>query len=339
MSSSQTPKHIGLKYGRGEIFAHHEEIRHLIKAPVNQASITLGFQTTGKKKWQRIWNYPEIGVGFYTADLRNPQVLGVPMAFYGFFEAPIFRQKRFSFNYLFALGAVYLNKHFDRLTNNTNIVNGSVINIYANVDLELRYATKYGIYFTTLGLTHYSNGGSQIPNLGLNVFAVSVGARFKTADFEIPKKTKKEKHEKSWDIHFLQSFSLHSDKHSYSKPKRFITTTSVDCGWYLSNKSRIGGGADFLFDDIGRTVYKFDTSYVVKDYKSVGLHLSYSIVYGNVLFSLQEIYFFNRRETRQRAGFRLLVKGNVTLGLSLLMHDFAADAVEPSIGIRFGNRK
>jgi hypothetical protein len=181
-SNAQMPNIVGLKFSRGFIMPHHQEIRSLIQKHITEYNLHVGWQTTGNKQWQREWNYPEVGTGFYYANLGNPDVLGDAKAAYLYYNMPFFRTQMFTMNFYLALGTAYLSNPFDFQENYTNIAIGSHYNIFANTNFEAQIRTKNFVFYTDFGLTHYSNGGSKMPNLGLNIFAASLGLKFKTID-------------------------------------------------------------------------------------------------------------------------------------------------------------
>ncbi len=341
VTSAQQPVNIGFRFSKAVIMPHRIDMRYIIKKPPNEYLLTIGFQTTGKKQWQQHWAYPEIGFGAYYADLNNPDVLGNSKAGFLFINAPVFRDKFFCLNYHFGVGVAYLSKAFNYQTNYYNFAIGSHYNIYANLDIELQYRTKKFIYFGSLGLTHYSNGGTKAPNMGLNLPAISLGLRYKTKDFYKQKNISGRSFKNYSDLEIIQSFSAHANKLSISHPVEFIGSFSADYGYYVSPKSRFGGGLDLILDRNKENYFINDSIFDSNnaDYLSYGLHLSYSAVFGNIQFSFQPIFVlhskYNDSFLYQRYGFRFIVLKKWVLGLSLFTKYFNAIAIEPAIGYRF----
>lgn len=340
-SIAQSPNIYGGKIGYGFIMPHSPDMRYFIEKRITQFNVNIGYQTTGKKNWQKDWGFPELGVGFYYANLGNPTVLGSSKAAYFYFDTPIFADDLFAFNFYVGLGASHLSKVFNYQTNITNIAIGSHINIYANVNLEAQLRMKKFIYFTDFGITHYSNGGSKKPNLGLNVIALSLGMKYKAHNFA-KKKGMSSYFEPSSDVQVLQTITARAPGFSVSQKSRLVAGVSADYGRYLSNKSRIGVGLDFLYD--ANAVHYFEVANVYnstnKDYLSAGVHVSYSAVIGNVQFTFQELFFLYQKydfyQQWQRYGFRFLLGDNLILGAALSTHFFQALFIEPSFGFRFG---
>ncbi|MBN2892050.1 MAG: acyloxyacyl hydrolase [Bacteroidales bacterium] len=341
IAQAQLPTYIGAKFSQGVIAPHRPEMRYFIKKPIKEYNLQFGYQTTGNKDWQRNWGYPELGFGFYYANLENTDVLGSSKATYLYIDAPFFRGNILSLNYFFGIGTAYLSKPFDYKTNNTNIAIGSHLNIFANLNIETQIRTRRIIYFTDIGLTHYSNGGTKFPNLGLNVPAISVGLKYKTADFNKHKKMSTGFWEKYKDLQIIQTFAVHGNKLSISAPPEFMSTSSIDYGIYVSPKSRLGGGLDLMYDKNIENHFIADSIFNSKpiNYLTAGAHFSYNAVFGNVQFTIQQLFMVYTPHSSgffyQRFGLKLFIAENWIVGGSLLTKFFNAVAIEPSIGYRF----
>src|ERR1035437_6897947 len=56
----------------GFIVAHHSNMNYLIKHHVPAAEVDLVRVTNGEKRWQKVYKNPDMGLGFFFADLGNP---------------------------------------------------------------------------------------------------------------------------------------------------------------------------------------------------------------------------------------------------------------------------
>ncbi|MBN2663144.1 MAG: acyloxyacyl hydrolase [Bacteroidales bacterium] len=340
-SISQVPNIFGGKIGYGFIMPHSPDMRYFIEKRITQFNVNIGFQTVGKKTWQQDWGFPELGVGFYYANLGNPTVLGCSKAAYFYFDMPILSDNFFALSFYVGLGMSHLSKIFNYQTNITNIAIGTHFNIYANVNLEAQLRMKKFIYFADFGITHYSNGGSKKPNLGLNVIALSLGMKYKAVNFA-KNKGMSSNFSPHYDIQILQTITARAAGFSVSQKSMLVVGLSADYGRYLSNKSRIGAGLEFLYDANAIRYFEVDNEYnsTNLDYFSTGVHVSYSAVIGNVQFTFQQLFFlyqkYNFYKHWQRYGFRLLIGDNMVLGAALSAYYFQALFIEPSFGFRFG---
>ena len=118
------------------------------------------------------------GVGLAWHDL-NPQ-LGHPLSLFLFQGATIKTlAPRLSLDYEWNLGLAYGWKKYDAVSNPDNRVIGSKMTAHISVDFYLRYRLSRQ-WDLNLGasVTHYSNGNTSIPNAGLNIAGLKVGAAY-----------------------------------------------------------------------------------------------------------------------------------------------------------------
>jgi len=138
------------------------------------------WQNSNPDSWASQYGYPSYGIGFYSGFVGDPQILGNPNTLFGFINFPVSKPtKRNALNIEPALGLTYNLEPFDSETNFTNDAIGSRTTLYFNLNLGWTYQwTKemdivYGIDFT-----HFSNGRSNTPNWGLNMFGINLGLRY-----------------------------------------------------------------------------------------------------------------------------------------------------------------
>ncbi|MGA3012680.1 MAG: acyloxyacyl hydrolase [Bacteroidales bacterium] len=165
----------------GFLYAQHIELERFNRHfPVFE--INLQQETFGKRIWERIYNYPEIGMSFLYTGLGKSPELGSAISIFPFIDFPLARIKNFSINFRFGLGLAYLTKRFDRLTDYKNLAIGSHINASANIMFKARY--KLNQRFTLslgFGLQHFSNGSLKLPNYGINIIALNAGVAYRLA--------------------------------------------------------------------------------------------------------------------------------------------------------------
>lgn len=137
-----------------------------------------GVQTTGVNYWEEFFNYPKYGLRFsYTHYYED--FLGEGLSLYAFLQAPFYRTQKFSFDYSFGIGFGYHSKRFDATTNPANDYLSTHIN--ANIDLsislEYQIARQFDV-FAGLNFSHFSNGATNMPNLGINGISTFLGLRY-----------------------------------------------------------------------------------------------------------------------------------------------------------------
>ena len=122
--------------------------------------------------------YQGIGVAYY--DFGNPDELGNPVAAYLFQGARIARiSPRLSFDYEWNFGLAFGWKPYDEETNRLNMMMGSKMNAFLNVDFFLNWMVTRKVDFSAgVSLSHFSNGNTKFPNAGLNSVGLRAGLTY-----------------------------------------------------------------------------------------------------------------------------------------------------------------
>lgn len=127
--------------------------------------------------------YQGIGVARYS--FGNREELGDPIAIYLFQGGRIARiSPRVSVNYEWNFGLSLGWKPYDVRHNSLNVMMGSRLNAYLNVDFYVLWMLSQRIGLTAgAALTHFSNGNTRFPNAGLNAAGLKIGL---TCNFGTP---------------------------------------------------------------------------------------------------------------------------------------------------------
>jgi hypothetical protein len=145
-------------------------------------TIEIGRQTDGTRDWHHVYNYPSYGVGLYAGRFGRDRELGRPLAAYGFFSWPFPIADRVQVTSDLGLGVTWRWNEFHPHTNPTNTALGSDAAYHIDWGLYFHYlASSHTSMFAGLNVTHWSNGGTKLPNLGLAVVGPKVGMRYNLA--------------------------------------------------------------------------------------------------------------------------------------------------------------
>lgn len=172
-------KFIEMKFHSGAHLYTGEELKDLLEKGYTSVEMRIGWESTGRQEWQRVFNYPSYGLGFYTGNIGDATILGNPSGLYGFFYAPVLRRKRHHFEAGLSLGFTYDLNTYDSKTNPLNDAISSKVSVYFNIGaggvwkISELFDIVYGLDFT-----HFSNGRTHTPNLGLNMYGFNVGLRY-----------------------------------------------------------------------------------------------------------------------------------------------------------------
>jgi len=223
-------------------------------------TVEIGRQTDGTRDWHRVYNYPSYGVGFFAARFDHKDELGRPYAAYGFFSWPFPVTRRVQLTSDFGLGVSWNWNEFDSRTNPTNTALGSDVAYHVDWGLYVRYlTTAHANVYAGLNFTHWSNGATKQPNLGLATVGPRVAVRYNFAPQIPPPRARPEdlpRFDPSWE--FLVG-GAGSPKEATAATNAnidvvdrrrdggaFNVNTAVQRHFYRFGKA--GGGADVAYD-------------------------------------------------------------------------------------------
>jgi len=327
------------------------------------ARIEFGWQTDGSKDWHHVYNMPTFGLGLYAATYPGAQdELGDPTSLYGFFDWPVHRHGRWTVNWQMKFGFTNNWKPYDPVNNPNNLAFGlgRSVHIETGFTAQYRLARRWSV-MAGITATHFSNGGTQRPNHGLNQIAPVVYARY---DTDTPLTPPPARHvpfeDKGWDLTVafsagkrnldlrLQTADLREE---WLNRSYFIGNLTVGAGRKFSNKFRYVFGLDLCYDETvgdlivldgynrgvnasGSTGDNFELAGFAGGEANVNrtwflIHLGYKIFTKDVPNRLPDFY--------QRLGVKHFFYRNWFLGLNVRFHEIgSADNLEWNVGYKVG---
>jgi hypothetical protein len=324
--------------------------------------LEFGWQTDGSKDWHHVYNFPTFGIGLYGADFNNDEELGTPTSLYGFFGWPMARSGRWRFDFELAFGFTNDWKPYDPVTNPKNVAMGlgRSVHIEVGANAQFRLARRWSLVGGITG-THFSNGGTQRPNHGINQIGPILFAKYDTDDpVEPPARRSGIAYEKKWDLTYTVSagkrnidlpFDDPELREQYGNESYFIGNVTAGAAYRFSYKSRVAMGLDFCYDETVGDLMRIDAfnkgttvdpsttdnmelgafgGYEIFAHRThLILHFGYKLFTKDVEGRLPKFY--------QRLGVRQFVYRNLFAGLNVRFHEIgSADNLEWVLGIRTG---
>jgi hypothetical protein len=324
--------------------------------------LEFGWQTDGSKDWHHAYNFPSFGLGLYGADYNNDEELGNPTSLYGFFSWPMARTGRWQFNFELAFGFTNDWKPYDPVNNPKNVAMGLGRSVHIEVggNAEFRLARRWSLIGGITG-THFSNGGTQRPNHGLNQVGPILFVKYDTDE---PNKPPVRRHglpyEKKWDLTTTISagkrnldleFTDPDLREQYGNQSYFIGNITVGAGYRFSFRSRVAFGLDFCYDETVGDLQRLDginqgynADPKTSDNLELGVFGGYEIFAHNTNLILHFGYKLFTKDVEgrlpkfyQRLGVRQFVYRGWFAGLNVRFHEIgSADNLEWVIGFRAG---
>jgi hypothetical protein len=364
-NGSDTYTSIGLNYHAGKVLPTNDFLKGENSAgkPIDYFQalrIEFSWQTTGRKDWERVYNYPSYGIGFYGADFFNEEELGQPSALYGFFNGAFKRWGNWVFGYNIGFGLTWNWNPFDPDANVYNIAIGSYKTVYIDLGLSLQYrlSRRFDVDFG-FSFTHFSNGATSVPNFGINLAAPRIGLTYQFQP-ERPELISAPVPEYQPAGEWLIGVSVGAKQVEFDTAKTGLSTRylGVDYGiatitstWsrQFGYTSKAGIGLDLSYD--GSTSAQVDVSDGKPDKVSVpfadkislGTHATYEQVIDRLSILLGVGYYLLRKKIEgqppkfyQKLGIKYHVSDHWFAGIILRVYDFGvADYIEWNVGYRW----
>jgi hypothetical protein len=337
------------KVNYGFIYAHQLQLE-IFNSHLTAFELNLQQETFGKKKWERAFNYPLIGLSFWYSDLGKSPYLGSAFAIFPFINFPLVKHKKVYFGFRFGLGVGYLTKKFDRLTNYKNLAIGGHFNAAANIMFELRYRLSNRFTLSSgICLQHFSNGSLKLPNYGLNLPLVNLGLAYRLV-----------RENKSIGDRFyppLEPFSAiirraiefnigvaigYKNLQSVYGENYFVFHFHENTLFRVSRKSKIGFGFDVSYDP--SMIKKLEMNNIVVENKfnivRPGINAAYELVMSKIGFIFNLGYYLAGQETSngplyEKLSFQYNFSKNFFGNVMLKVHWGRADYIGWGVGYKF----
>lgn len=342
---AESQEAVSFSYQYGDIAVHTPLIVPLINGPVRGFSINYAFANEKGAEWRRLYNFPAYGINFNYKDYNNPEHLGMSHAFTGFLQVPFLRIGHFfnlGFKGLTGLGM--FTKKYNALDNTLNKAISSTLNITAETRLYSRINFHPVFLDYSFGLSHFSNGLTKAPNLGINVFSNNLSLGYYFEEEALPLKRagyKKAERSENYEIWAASSLGV---KQIDSDPKKYLYSgVTVNFAVYLSQISKLGIGFDFHNDPSLvslASLYPGDTGFSFR----YGANLNHEFLFGRTgLFAGYGYYLrdtqFNPSKRYYKVGVKYYYKKIIGMVLLRAIPLFRADVVEFGFGYKFTRYK
>lgn len=252
------------------------------------------------------------------------------------------KKTKFEWNIRMGTGAGWVQKVFDRTSNNKNVAIGSHLNGMMLLSTEAKFIGKKLDFGTGITMTHFSNGSFTVPNLGLNLPSVFAGVYYKIGNHETQvTPVEREKFKRYSTTTVIASFG---GKEIYPAGSKRYLVSSV-CSYFnrqLSEKSGLNIGLDYYYSDAIYNRLLRDTLATGSrfSYSQLGIHLGHELNMGSIAMLVQlGAYVVDKYKedgpVYNRLGVRYYAKNNIVVSLMLKTHFAKADYFELGIGYRF----
>ncbi len=318
------------------------------------------------KPWHSSFNFPKVGfqifkTKFKNGDLKFKDEIGQPIVISGFYDAPFIQKDKYSFGYYLGLGAAIGWKPFSQ--NGINISIGSKTSFYIELGINLRRKVLKNLELNLdLGLTHYSNGATKLPNFGINIGNTVIGLNY---NFGKELALNKQEHKEAIVKKLLYDFSffaaskstllsldtIGSEKYNFNTKTLPVIGVSATVSKNLNRQNKMGVGLaltnnsanSIVIEQIIKDNGEISSSKKPKTNLQLSSYLAYELKVGQVSILVQPSFYIYRGikldyipNFYQRLGVRYNTKKKAFIGFNLRAYDFhISDFIEWNIGYSF----
>ena len=348
-----TRLYAGANVQYGFFWTHRYNMGHLVKKHLTAFEIDLSKRGGKEIATDKPYHYPFFGVAIHVIPLGNPEEMGTAIGVYPFINFPLGNRKRnFKMHFRLGYGLGYITKPFDPLNNHKNVAIGSHLNCCMSMRFNGMWKLNDNNYLEFgLGMTHFSNGASKLPNLGINLPLVDIGFHHAIFEnkrphdaYEIPDKklvhTQEIMAERNWQF----CLTLNAGFNDTDPPggNRYIVLNIQSSAMrQVSRKHKWGGGLDLMYSDALKHKLAddgVDASFVQN--MQPGAKVAYELVVGRVSFPIEMgVYIYSRYKNFvpvfNRFAVHYLVNDHLLFNFAIKTHLARAEYFEYGIGWRF----
>ena len=351
-------------YQNGKVFQTNTFLRYnqLTKDDVDHfhaVSIQALWQTNGMHSWEKNFGYPRLGLGIWSAQFFDAPNLGIPVAVYGLFNAPLASGKKWSWDYEFEMGMAFNWKSFNPITNKQNIAIGDDETFYLDLGTYLEYKVSPKISVELgVSLSHFSNGALKLPNYGINTMAPKFVLQYRPSETRFVKPAVEELQKISdWELQMGvyggadNVLYTGSDVDSITKYKGVYfpqTGILLSLNRQISKMSKFGVGVSLGYNGTANSRILIDgteldeQSATFSEGFEVSIFPSYefvidraSVIFQPGFYLYRQKYDGRRPAMYQRIGIKYHFLPNLYAGISLRAYNFyISDYIEWNVGYR-----
>ena len=333
---------IGLWGHYGFIDPDLPDLAYVLDSRPFLTELTISSQTFGKKQWQQINGYPELGVSILYGNSGSKEYIGHITALVPFIEFFPYRSAHFHTGIRVGMGAAWVEKVFNPLTNYKNLIIGSHLNFCVNImaSVGVRVLPRTDLDFG-ISLGHISNGSMKLPNYGLNPVSLSLGIKYDLHPPLTMIHNTIPPFKRGWS-YYLYAFAAFKEAAPLESPVYLVNVFNLEVMKDFSYTGRFGGGISITYDRSLTTEVYDSPSFAWDGSKpkwEIGPYIGYEYVAGNLSFPVQlGVYVYNNYMTSsffEKVGIRYKFSNHWILGGAVKAHMGHGDFIEWGLGYKF----
>jgi len=300
----------------GFLLPADDPIEYFITDHITGYQLNVGIQTNGSEKWQKDYNYPILGVGYYHSGLSNASIYGTVNAIFFYVDRKFLNfNNRFNIGNKVEYGFGYVSKVNNLQTNPFNVAISSHLNIFLSYSLNTTVRITPLLDFKVgLGFSHLSNGRLYSPNKGLNFITSSAGFQYSFSNqTNNIINSFKDVNEASKNKLILTVGAGKKQLYRKSSDRFWVSSVSAEYARHLFRNSYVGFALNTYYDKSLKKELEYkNLPFKENDYWRMSLNLSYEIQMGHFSYLFKPgIYLINPFKNVGKMSNRLVLRYSI----------------------------
>ncbi|MCW3074832.1 MAG: hypothetical protein JWP69_1901 [Flaviaesturariibacter sp.] len=329
----------GMQAHLGSIIASEPEAAYVRDSYTSFIEASVRWQKDGSQPWHRANNYPQLGIAAFYGNPGSRQYIGKLAGVLPFIHFPVVRGERFKSGFRLGTGAAWIEKPYRVHTNHKNTLLGSSFNYFISLMLENEVKISKELSLSAgVSFSHLSNSDIKMPNFGLNLPTVSVGARWSPHETILEKKTlPRQARNLDWRV-----FATAGTKQTpwVGSPRYVVPALNAEVAKPLGASGAWGVGAALQYD---KSLNSDPSGYALTKNGSknlqAGVHFFYERKLGALSLPLQlGAYVLNPEKGQtfyQTLGIRYRIGKHWSAAFNLKAHGLQVDYTHAGFGYHF----
>jgi hypothetical protein len=277
------------------------------------------------------------GMALMHGNSGSRRYMGTVTAAFSYVYLPLFSSQQFSSKIRMGGGLSYLQKPFRVNTNQQNVYIGSHINTFTSFEWQnqIKVCKSFALY-AGIHFIHFSNGAVKLPNKGVNIPAVTLGAKYMYQSSPAVISKYSLLHEQKKSLSFFLSGAV-KQAPEVSGPYFIIPIGSVEFAGRTHQNGYWCAGLVASYDGSRKLKSVFTGENIYQEGSlQTGVYTGYEFSFGKLSVPLQlGVYLHNASPTSalfQQLGVRYKVSRKMRLQLLMKTHTKIAEYLSAGIG-------
>ncbi len=298
--------------------------------------------TIGKRPWESKYRHPQIGFALAYYNYGVPEELGEAASLTVSLDNSLFRTERGNLRFNLGSGLVYSTRHYITGENEQNMAIGSQFCFALTGGFRYEYQLSDKLFLNThLSFRHFSNGGLNKPNNGMNFPLVGLGVRYQPREVKLLPHTDSTTSAPDKRIRLNLKLAMGRREVLYEDVKTTVHSISLYASKRVSQTNSLLFGADALHDVAMTKEYPnalLPWPEEESDPRMFGLTVGHELFFDRSSFLFQFGHYLYQPtrlfpNTYQRYSLKHLLTKNVSANVALVAHTKRAYVIEWGVGL------